>query len=159
LPELVKPVYSLERFKSRAVAFVRPPDSPILDVRIKGLTFAILGYRATKVSVETDVTHDPQAIHAMVDRTFARRSSERGRFSLSQAKVIRVRLQATIDDRDGKKPRNVTFDLSGKTCSLKYEGADLHLRRMLVDSGIDQTGLQADVGTGPSRQVAEQAAG
>lgn len=159
LPDPKQPVYSLERLKSRDIAFVRPPGSPIIDVRIKGLTFAILGYRSTTVRIETDVTHDPQAIHTMVDRTFAQGSSEPGRFSLSQAKVIRVRLQATVHNDDGKKPRTVTFDLSAKTCSLKYEGDDLLLRRILVDSHIDQSGLLANAGTGPSRQVAEQAAG
>ncbi|MCZ6887231.1 MAG: hypothetical protein O7H39_01955, partial [Gammaproteobacteria bacterium] len=78
---------------------------------------------------------------------------------LSQAKVIRVKMQATIDIGDGKKPRTKTFDLTPKACTLKYDGADLRLRRMLVDSRIDQTGHQADAGAAPSRQVAEQAAG
>jgi hypothetical protein len=151
LPEPEKPVYNLEPLKSPDTAFVRPPGSPIIDVRIKGLTFAILGYRSTRFSIETDVAHDREAIHAMVDRTFARGSSELGRFSLSQAKVIRVKFQAMIDGGDGKKPRNKTFDLSAKTCSLKYEGADLLLRRMLVDSQIDRSGSLANAGTGPLR--------
>lgn len=154
LPEPEKPSYALERLKSRSFTFVRPPDSPIIDVRIKRLGFAILGVPSTKVSVETDVTRDPHAIYGMVGRTFAHGDPRPGSFALSQTKVISARLRAVIDPRDGSAPRVLSFDLSEKLCSLKYEGADLLLRRMLVDSGIDLTGAHADAGDESSRQIA-----
>ena len=44
--------------------------------------------------------------------------------------MIGARVQATIDPRDGKRPRTRTFDISDKTCSLKHEGVDLALRRI-----------------------------
>ena len=109
---------------------------------------------STKVSVETDVTRDPHAIYGMVGRTFAHGDPRPGSFALSQTKVISARLRAVIDPRDGSAPRVLSFDLSEKLCSLKYEGADLLLRRMLVDSGIDLTGAHADAGDESSRQIA-----
>ena len=149
-----KPSYALEGLKSRHFAFVRPPDSPIVDVRVKRLGFAMLGYPSTKVTVETDIARDPHAIHDMIGRTFTRDDAPSGHFALSQAKVISAGLRATIDRRDGKAPLIRSFDLSERTCSLKHEGPDLLLRRMLVDSGIDRTGRPVDAVNGTPRQVA-----
>jgi hypothetical protein len=154
LQKLGKPSYELARLRSGNFSFIRSPDSPILDVRIKRLRFAIMGVPSTKVSVETDVSRDPHAIHDMVGRTFARGELQPGRFALSQAKVVSATLLAKVDPRDGRKPRIRSFDLSARTCSLNYEGTDLLLRRMLIDSGIDQTGIPADASACPPRQVA-----
>ncbi|MGE3652251.1 MAG: hypothetical protein AB7G10_28250 [Reyranellaceae bacterium] len=154
LPAPDKPSYALGRLKFPGMDFVRPPGSPILDVRVKRIGFAILGYPATRISITTDVTRDRDAIHETVGRTFATGEPQPGRFALSQAKVISVTLEATIDPGDGKRHRTRSFDLSEKTCSLRYEGVDLQLRRMLIDSGIDQTGHAADAGESTPRQVA-----
>jgi hypothetical protein len=154
LREVEKPAYAVDRLRSSSFTFVRSPDSPIIDVRIKKLGFAILGFPSTKVSVETDGSRDPHAIHEMVRRTFAHGEFQPGRFALSQAKVISATLVATIDPRNGRKPRVRTFDLSARTCSLKYEESDFLLRRMLTDSGIDQAGIPANAADGLPRQVA-----
>jgi hypothetical protein len=154
LRKVEKPSYGLDALKSGNFSFIRSPDSPILDVRIKRLGFAIMGVPSTKVTVETDVPRDPHAIQDRVGRTFARGELQPGRFALSQAKVISATLLATIDPRDGRKPRIRSFDLSTRTCSLKYDETDLLLRRMLIDSGSDRTGIPADASTGSPRQVA-----
>lgn len=149
-----KPSYALHQLKLGKLDFVRPPDSPIIDVRIRKLVFEIIGHPATKVTVETDVRNDRNAIHDAVRRTFASEPTATGHFMLSQSRVISVGVRALIDSRDGKRPRVHNFDLSEKSCSLKYEGADLLLRQMLIDSGIDLTGKAPDAGHGPPRQAA-----
>lgn len=149
-----KPSYNLSRLKSKHFTFSRPPGSPIVDVRIRRLGFAMLGVPSTRVSIETDVSRDPQAIHDMIGRTFAGEDGQPGRFSLSQAKVISATVRAQIDPRDGKRLRVRSFDISEKSCSLKYEDEDLLLRQMLIDSGIDQTGASDDAGSTGPRQVA-----
>jgi hypothetical protein len=140
LPKLIKPTYALEPMKAPSLALVAFEDGPLIDVRIKGLRFRILDSTSTVVSVETDVANDREAIHSAVRRTFADAPTDSGQYSLSQARVIGVTMQATIDTGKGERPRRRTFHLSEKSCSLKYEGHDLLLRRVLVASGIDQTG-------------------
>jgi hypothetical protein len=159
LPELTKPSYALEALKARGFAFIRPPASAIADLRIRRLGLAILGGVPTKVSVEVDPSADAQALHHALNRLFVPSLPPPGRWSLAQSKVISARLVATIDCGDGRKPRKRTFDLSEKTCALRYEGDDLLLRRVLIDSGIDRTGKPGDAGTGETGPAAERAAG
>ncbi len=140
LPKIEPPAYALESFKSPSVAFVFDPNSDIADVRVKRLGFRILGEEATKISVETDPSRDPRALFGVLNRVFARDGEEPGRYRLSQARVISASVQATIDRRDGKRPRTRTFDLSEHSCSLKYDGTDLELRKILGASGIDLAG-------------------
>ena len=140
LPTLTKPSYALEPMKAPTLALVSPEDGPSIDVRIKGLRFRILDGTSTVVSVETDVTDDPKAIHVAVRRTFAEDATVDARYSLSQTRLIGVTMQATIDSGGGGRPSRRTFHLSEKSSSLKHEGHDLLLRRLLIDSGIDQTG-------------------
>lgn len=146
VPKASKPSYHLDRLKGRRFPFIRPPDSPIVDVRVKRLVFALLGARSTSFSVEADVTDDPDALYVAMDRVVA--------VPLSATKVISATLRATVDPRDGGKNRVRSFDLSGKSCSLKFEGADLLLRKMLRDSGIDQAGKLTGASDGTPRQVA-----
>lgn len=140
LPKIERPAYALEPLKSPLVSFVRDPDSEIADVRVKRLGFLILGENATKLSVESDPSRDPRALFSALDRVFAREADESGRYRLSQARVISAAVQATIDRHDGKKTRTRTFDLSEHNCSLKYDGTDLELRKILGNSGIDLAG-------------------
>ena len=154
LPKAAESAYAIDQLKSPEVEFVRPPGSEIADIRIKGLKFLVLGHRTTTLALETDVSSDPNAIHSVVRRTFAVGAPEPNRFSLSQTKVIGARIQATIDRRDGKKPRRRTFDISEGSCNLKYDGVDGDLRRMLVDSRIDRTGASSDDVAEPSRRIA-----
>ena len=42
-PEATKPAYALEGLKTRGFQFVRSPDSPIVDVRVKRLGFGVIG--------------------------------------------------------------------------------------------------------------------
>jgi hypothetical protein len=139
LPDPPKPAYALEGLKSRNFQFIRPPDSPIRDVRLKRLGFAVLG-RATSISIDTDPTANRFALHQETERVFPVSQDEAKRIALGQTKVINATLTATIDQGDGRRARTRTFDITTKSCSLKYDGHDLLLRQMLIASGIDLTG-------------------
>src|SRR5690606_30147744 len=152
-----KPAYSLERLKAPDPAFVYAATSGITDVRLKGLKLAILDGRSATIQLEADASHKANALQALIARVFTRTLGD-GRIPLPQAKVISAQLQATIDPGGGKRPRTRTFDVPERTCSLKHEGVDLALRRMLIDSGIDQTGSIADAGAGSAGRAPQLAA-
>ena len=62
------------------------------------------------------------------------------RYGIEPAGVVALDLGVfRVDLRDGSRPRTRTFDLTTKSCALKYEGNDLLLRRMLAESGVDLT--------------------
>jgi hypothetical protein len=146
VPKVDKPSYRLEPLKARHFLFVRPPDSPIVEVRVKRLGLAVFGARPATLTVEADVTDDPDALYLAMDSLI--------KVPLTLTKVIGATLRATIDPRDGGKNRVRSFDLSLRSCSLKHEGADLLMRQMLRDSGIDQTGKLTEASDGAPRQVA-----
>jgi hypothetical protein len=153
LPELAKPAYALEGLKSRNFQFLRPPDSPIRDVRLKRLGFAMLG-ESTKISIETDPIGDRFALHQEMERVFSAGRAEPKRIAVAQTKVIGATITARID-QDGSKPtRTRTFDITTRSCALKYEGHDLLLRQMLMDSGIDVTGQPVAAHGEPERPAA-----
>jgi hypothetical protein len=153
LPDSAKPAYALEGLKSRTFQFIRPPDSPIRDVRLKRLGFLVLG-EPTRIAIETDPTRDRFALHREIERFFSTGGTEPKRVGLGQAKVINATLTATIDQGNGTRARARTFEITNKSCALKYEGHDLLLRRMLVDSSIDITGGPDAVHGKPARPAA-----
>jgi hypothetical protein len=105
---------------------------------IKALRFRILG-RPTTISVETSTAEGRHAIYDELERLFTVVPGIHGRIALSQTKVIGATLTATIDHGDGARPRKRTFPISVKSCGLRYDGDDLLLRQVLIDSGIDLT--------------------
>jgi hypothetical protein len=131
--------YRLDGLEAREFSFTWPVNGPIRDVRVKRLAFATRYGRSTVISVETDVSHGPNALKDEIDRVFVRGGPAPGRRSLSEMKVISAKVQATIDLGDGKKPRTRTFDLTEKNCSLAHDEIGQALRQVLVASGIDLT--------------------
>ena len=153
LPKVAKPAYALEGLKRRNFQFLRPPDSPIRDVRLKRLTFAVRG-ESTKISIETDPVSDRLALHQQIDQVFSVAGAEPKRIALGQTKVISATFTAKIDQDSGKAARTRTFDITTRSCALKYEGHDLLLRQMLMDSGIDVTGQPVAAHGEPARPAA-----
>lgn len=96
LPEWTKSAYRLEGLKSRNFQFLRPPDSPIRDVRLKRLSFAVRG-EPTKISIDTDPVRDRFALHREMDRIFSTGRAEARGIALGQTKIIGATLTATID--------------------------------------------------------------
>jgi hypothetical protein len=138
LPPRSRPTFGLDRLKDRQFVFVRPPGSPVVDVRVRKLRLALPGAEPVRVSIEVD-RDAAGALHRALDRLFPGADRRGGGFDLSAAKVIGATIAATIDRRDGRKPSVRSFDISPRTNSLKHEGDDVLLRRLLRDSGIDPT--------------------
>ncbi len=139
LPEIVKPSYDLELLKAPAFALKPPEGGRLIEVRAKRLAFRIVGEESTVITVETDVSKDPGALDAAVRRVFNAGAGQPTRYSLADTEIVGVTYQATIDSGDGTRPRTRTFDVSKGSTSLRYDDTDLLLRRMLLDSGIDQS--------------------
>jgi len=139
LPAKDRPCYVLDHVLAPEFQFARPVGSPIEDVRVKRVIYLPHG-STTKVTVDVG---DPmkKPLQGELDRHLKPWVKE-------HSFVIGVQLRARIDRRDGKKPRTRSFDISTKSCALRYEGDDLLLRQMLIDSGIDRTGKLGDAGTG-----------
>jgi hypothetical protein len=114
LPEAAKPAYALEDLKRRNFQFLRPPDSPIRDVRLKRLTFAVRG-ESTKISIETDPVTDRLALHQQIDQVFSVAGAEPERIALGQTKVISATFTAKIDQDSGKTARTRTFDITTRS--------------------------------------------
>jgi len=152
LPEWTKPAYRLEGLKSRNFQFIRPPDSPIRDVRLKRLGFAVRG-EPTKISIDTDPIRDRFALHREMERVFSIGRVDVRSIALGQTKIIGATVTATIDHGGGR-PRTRTFDITEKSCALKYEGHDLLLREMLIASGIDITDTRDAADGEPTRPAA-----
>jgi hypothetical protein len=144
-----RPVYSMERLKADNVLRARALDGAMIDLRVKRLSFAIFGSPGITVAVEADVSRNPEAIRPVLNRVFANGAASDERYALSQATVVSARIQALLDRGDSKRPRSRTFDLTQKSCSLKYEGDDLLLRRLLLDLGIDGTAPRVEGATRP----------
>jgi hypothetical protein len=122
-------------------------------VRLKRLGFAMLG-ESTKISIETDPIGDRFALHQEMERVFSAGRAEPKRIAVAQTKVIGATITARID-QDGSKPtRTRTFDITTRSCALKYEGHDLLLRQMLMDSGIDVPGQPVAAHGEPERPAA-----
>jgi hypothetical protein len=88
-----------------------------------------------------------------MERVFSAGRAEPKRIAVTQTKVIGATLTATIDHSGGRS-RTRTFDITTKSCALKYEGHDLLLRQMLIDSGIDVASMPARVDGEPERPAA-----
>jgi hypothetical protein len=136
LPAQPKPAYALDRLKVRDFVFVRPVDSPVADVRVRKLRLALSDTDVVRVTVEVE-RDGVGALHRALDGLFPAIGRPAGAYDLSVAKVIGATIAAKIDWRDDRKPHVRSFDISPRTCSLKHEGVDVLLRRMLRDSGIE----------------------
>ena len=122
-------------------------------MRLKRLTFVVRG-ESTKISIETDPLTDRLALHQQIDQVFSVGGSEPKRIALGQTKVISATFTAKIDQDSDKAARTRTFDITTRSCALKYEGHDLLLRQMLMDSGIDVTGQPVAAHGEPARPAA-----
>jgi len=147
--QVERPVYSMERLKADNFLRALRLDGAMIDLRVKRLSFAIFGSPGITVAVEADVSRNPEAIRPVLNRVFANGAASDERYPLSQATVVSARIQALLDRGGCKRPRSRTFDLTQKSCSLKYEGDDLLLRRLLLDLGIDGTAPRVEGATRP----------
>jgi hypothetical protein len=124
-------IYDLDVFKNRNFPFDYPPGSQIEKVVVRSLRLTPRYGDKTQFTLKGDYNADPKSVYEALLKL------SRGA-SLDQLQITQVELGVHFR-RDGKKrPRTVPAMLTHPNrCSLRYDGLDLVVRKMLADSGIE----------------------
>jgi hypothetical protein len=124
-------VYDLNPLRSRQFQFVYAPESGITDVAVKKLRITVYGTKE-HIVLDADPTYNKHAVFDLLDKV------AKG-IPLTQMAVTQVGIKVTFaHNPTSRKPGTRTFDISSpNSCSLKYDGRDLIIRKMLADSGIE----------------------
>lgn len=130
-------VYDLGPIRSREFQFSYGPESGIADVAVCRLRLAVYG-RNDRITLEADPTYNRQAIFDLLDQV------TKG-VPFRQMAVTKVGIKVTFaaTPRARRQPTR-TFDISWpNSCSLRHDGRDLIIRKMLADSGVEPRELAA----------------
>jgi hypothetical protein len=124
-------VYDLNPLRSRHFQFVYGPESNIESVVVRKLRLSIYG-KKEKVTVEADPSQHKHAVYDLLIK--ATKELSPSEFSISQ-----VGIKVTFAQNPAsRKPQTRSFDITWpNSCSLRHDGRDLYIRKMLVDSGIE----------------------
>jgi hypothetical protein len=124
-------VYDLNCFRTRQFNFVYDPESGIEDVVVSKLRLTVLG-RKDRITLEADPAHNRQAVFDLMEKV------TKG-ISLAQMVVTQVGIKVTFSHNpQSRRPTTRTFDVGWpSSCSLRYQGRDVVIRRMLIHSGIE----------------------
>ena len=98
-----KRAYGLDGLKDRDFVFVRPVDSPIVDVHLRKLRLALPDAEAVRVTVEVDRDRSVLFIARSIG-SFPVPTDEATGSTCRLAKVIGATIAATIDRRGDRKP-------------------------------------------------------
>jgi hypothetical protein len=124
-------VYELNPMRFRNFHFQYAPESGITDVNLCRLRLTVPG-KKDRITLEADSSCNKQAIFDLLDKV------TKG-IPLTQMVVTKVGIRVTFAHTPGARRQPTrTFDISWpNTCSLRHEGRDLIIRKMLADSGIE----------------------
>jgi hypothetical protein len=124
-------VYDLSPVRSRQFPFVYGPESGIVDVAVKKLRLKVHG-KNERLVLETDPTHNKHAVFDLLDKV------AKG-IPRSQIAITQVGIKVTFAQKPGaKRPGMRSFEITWpNSCSLKHDGRDLIIRKMLTDSGLE----------------------
>ena len=119
-----KQMYDLEPLRDKRFEFEYDCDSQIENVHISKLQFTSIYSSKGRVLIEEA---DGKIYHAI------------DRFDLRDYKVTMAEIKSLIKIDPTKRAKKVTIKIyqNANACSLKYEGYELKLRKMLSDSGIE----------------------
>jgi len=126
-----KRIYDLRAFSSGPVAFQVDPDSGIKSATVEKLRLSMRYDGRRRYWLDADTRSEPELIYAMLER-FSRE------FPLDEFDVTRVELKvvfAATRER-GRRTLRPAITLPNR-CTLGFDGDDLIVRRMLVDTGIE----------------------
>lgn len=124
-------VYNLNPLHSRQFQFSYPPESGIAQVVVKKLRLAVRG-KSERIVLEADPARNPQAVFDLLAKLATV-------IPLARLSVTQVGVKVTFAPTPSSRKANTrTFDISWpNSCSLKHDGRDLIIRRMLADSGLE----------------------
>jgi hypothetical protein len=133
-------VYELNPFKYRGFPFRYDAASGIADVRVRQLRLSLLGGGSRRVTIDADPTGGSGAIYDLLDSATetGAGSPRTNRIHLSLVNVTRVGIKAYFaHDGRGRRPTKTFYISFPNSCTLKHEGRDAVLRKMLIDSDIE----------------------
>ena len=124
-------VYDLAPLQDNNPPFKFSPDSGIQSVAIKKFRLAINGTKE-RITLETNPAHNQNAIYELRDKLCAT-------IPLSQMTITQVGIVVTYaPDPETGKSGTRSFDINWpNSCSLKPDGKDAVIRKMLIASGIE----------------------
>jgi hypothetical protein len=124
-------VYDLNPMRSRQFQFVFGPESGIADVAVKKFRLTVYG-KKERIVLEADPTYNKHAVFDLLDKV------AKG-ISLTQMAVTQVGIKVTFAHNPASRKANTrSFDISWpNSCSLKHDGRDGIIRKMLIESGIE----------------------
>jgi hypothetical protein len=124
-------VYDLDTVRSRHFQFVYGPESGIADVAVKKLRLTDYG-KKEHIVLDADPSINKHAVFDLLDKV------AKG-IPLTQMAVTQVGIKVTfVYNPASRKPGTRTFDIGWpNSCSLKHDGRDLIIRKLLADSGIE----------------------
>ena len=124
-------VFDLNPMRSPQFQFVYGPESGIADVAVKKLRLKVHG-KSERIVLEADPTYNKHAVFHLLDKVTKA-------IPLAQMAITQVGIKVTFaHNPTSRKPGIRSFDVNWpNSCSLKHDGRDLIIRKMLADSGIE----------------------
>jgi hypothetical protein len=118
-------------FSARQFQFVYGPESGVADVAVKKLRLTVYG-KKERILLEVDPTYNKHVVFDLLDKV------AKG-IPLTQMAVTQVGIKVTFaHNPTSRKPGTRVFDINWpNSCSLKHDGRDLIIRKLLADSGIE----------------------
>lgn len=146
-------LYDLNRLKSRAFQFVFDrPTSGITDVTIHKLRFTGLGGIKRRVTLEADAARARFAAYDFLDDVFdssPQTTAGKAPLPLAAFNVTQAQIRVKFYPLQGRRTPTRSFNLTYPNgCPLKYDGKDLTIRQMLL-----QSGLEIPSGSSPPRLI------
>ena len=140
--EKYQKVYDLDGLKRRDFSFIYDPDSGITGVVIKKLRLSTLGGAMKRVTLEADASQNPDAVYNLLEEVVrvdgAPECHQCHKIPLSLVNVTQAAIQVEFNHNGSRRRTTRTFQVSyPNSCSLKQDGRDLVIRKMLVDSGLE----------------------
>jgi hypothetical protein len=137
-----KRVYDLNGLKRREFAFIYDPASGINDVVVKKLRLSALGGSMKRITLEADPSQNQEAVYDLLEEVVrvdgAAECPQCQKIPLSLVNITQAAIQVVLNHDGRRRPATRTFQVSyPNSCSLKQDGRDLVIRKMLVDSGLE----------------------
>ena len=137
-----KGVYDLNSLKRPDFAFIYDPVSGINGVVIKKLRLSTLGGSMKRITLEADPSQNQEAVYDLLEEVVrldgTTECPQCQKIPLSLVNITQAAIQVVFNHDGRRRPATRTFLISyPNSCSLKQDGRDLVIRKMLVDSGLE----------------------
>lgn len=130
-------VYDLAPLNTPDAVFKFSPEMGIESVAVKKLRLAINGTKE-RVILEASPLKNPDAVYDLRDKLF--KNIPASQLTITQVGIV---VTFTPDANLNKRQTTKSFEINWpNSCSLKHDGKDEVIRRMLIDSGIEPQAKQ-----------------